>query len=302
MEIIGVPYNSAGRPGGVALAPRVLREHGLAEPLPPLPVADGGDVTLAAAAPVRGPSGLLAEDTLVEMVRAVRSRTAAAYAAGRMPLVVGGDCPVLLGALAAGRDRFGEVGLLFVDGHEDAWPPSRSTTGEAADCELGIALGRETEHLPRALTDLLPLVRPAAVAAIGPRDSDELAAEGIASLAESVTIVRPPAVHEAHRAGRLAAMIRDQVGRIREVAERWWFHLDLDVLATDQLAAVDYPQPDGLDWDELDLISRTALTSPGCAGWTVTIYNPELDRDRSGAHRIVRHVRETLAAAGRPPG
>jgi arginase len=306
MEIIGVPYNSAGRPGGVALAPQVLREHGLVEPLPSQRVMDGGDVALSAAVPVRGRSGLLAEAALVEMVQAVRSRTGAALAAGRMPVVVGGDCPVLLGGLAGGRDHFAEIGLLFVDGHEDAWPPSLSTTGEAADCELGIALGRQIQHLPSALTDLLPLVQPAAVAAIGPRDTDELAAAGIASLADSLTVVRPAAVHEAHAAGCLAARVHDQVERIRDLAGQWWFHLDLDVLATDQLAAVDYQQPGGLHWDELDLLTSAALGNPGCIGWTLTIYNPELDPTRVGAHRIVRHFRQALAVAapadGQQPG
>jgi arginase len=306
IEIIGVPYNSAGRPGGVALAPQVLREHGLVEPLPSQRVTDGGDVALSAAVPVRGRSGLLAEAALVEMVQAVRSRTGAALAAGRMPVVVGGDCPVLLGGLAGGRDQFAEIGLLFVDGHEDAWPPSLSTTGEAADCELGIALGRQIHHLPSALTDLLPLVEPAAVTAIGPRDTDELAAAGIASLADSLTVVRPAAVHEAHAAGRLAARVHDQVERICGLAGQWWFHLDLDVLATDQLAAVDYQQPGGLHWDELDLLTSAALGSPGCIGWTLTIYNPELDPTRVGAHRIVRHFRQALAVAapadGQQPG
>ncbi len=33
------------------------------------------------------------------------------------------------------------MGVLFIDGHEDAWPPELSTTGEAADMELGFALG-----------------------------------------------------------------------------------------------------------------------------------------------------------------
>ncbi|HEX6675475.1 MAG TPA: arginase family protein, partial [Actinomycetes bacterium] len=85
-------------------------------------------------------------------------------------------------------------------------------------------------------------------------------------------------------------------------APAWWLHTDLDVLASDQLAAVDYPQPGGLTWEQLAEAEAAALALPGCAGWTVTIYNPDLDPDRSQAARVVDHlaaVRPYLPAA--PP-
>ena len=88
--------------------------------------------------PVRGPSGLLAEDALVAMTGQVAQAVGAARRSGWYPLLAGGPCPVILGALAALQAA---AGLLFVDGHEDAWPPRASPTGEAADCELGLALG-----------------------------------------------------------------------------------------------------------------------------------------------------------------
>ena len=75
------------------------------------------------------------------MISGVDHAVGAAWALRRFPLLLGGDCPVLIGALgAAGRAAFGDIGLLFVDGHEDAWPPKTSPTGEAADTELGLVL------------------------------------------------------------------------------------------------------------------------------------------------------------------
>lgn len=67
-------------------------------------------------------------------------------------------------------------------------------------------------------------------------------------------------------------------------------HADLDVLATSELAAVGYPQPGGLSWPQLDAITSTALSAPGCAGWSRCIYNPELDPARSDADRIISHI------------
>jgi arginase len=69
----------------------------------------------------------------------------------------------------------------------------------------------------------------------------------------------------------------------------WWFHLDLDVLSTDALPAIDYPQEGGIRWDDLDVVAAAALAA-GPAGWDVTIYNPDLDPDRTHARRIVRFI------------
>lgn len=300
VELITVGYNSAGVPGGVAAAPRALREAGLAAPRGPgVAVHDPGAVPLGLPHPQRGSSGLLAEQALVEMVHAVRASTREALASGRLPLVVGGDCPVLLGGLAACREAWRGVGLLFVDGHEDAWPPHRSVTGEAADCELGIALGHHREALPERLRALMPVADPRATVALGPRDGAELAEYGVPSLAPDITLFRPEILHAAHQDGTLAELVIGRLTRLHDGDRRWWLHTDLDVLSTDHLAAVDYPQPGGLTWTQLRIITRTALAHPGCAGWTVTIYNPDLDPGRAAAPRIVEFVHDCLAAAAR---
>jgi arginase len=91
----------------------------------------------------------------------------------------------MFGALAALQDERDRLGLLFVDGHEDAWPPLASPTGEAADCGLGLALGLFVAVLDPRRRGVLPRIRAADVIAIGPRDHDELAAGGVPALAAS---------------------------------------------------------------------------------------------------------------------
>lgn len=174
------------------------------------------------------------------IARAVATREAVASVLGRrLPVLVGGDCPVLLGALAAVRDGYGSCGLLFVDGHEDAWPPARSTTGEASDCELAIALGSVETPLPPPLADLVPLLPPEAVAMLGPRDRAELDRDDVPSLAGTVALFRDD---EALRARGPSAATRQAIEVVARAAPAFWLHIDLDVLRTDQLAAVDYPQ------------------------------------------------------------
>jgi arginase len=287
LALIGVPANSSGTVDGVARAPAVLRHRGLAAALAcHRGFTDTGDVTLPVPVPVRGPSGLLAEDALVAMIERVAYAVRDARRRGRFPLLLGGDCPVILGALAALHAEADRPGLLFADGHEDAWPPRMSPTGEAADCELGLALGLFDTGLSPRLRAALPRIDPADVAAVGPRDSSELAAAGVASLDGQLgALIRPPELTTDRYAAALASL-----------PPPWWLHTDLDVLATTEFAAVDYPQPGGLTWDQLADLTAAALAADGCAGWSICIYNPDLDPDGHGADAIVSYITQAITA------
>src|SRR5215510_10927262 len=254
LALIGVPANSSGTVDGVARAPAVLRQRGLATALARHPgFTDAGDLALPVPVPVRGPSGLLAEDALVAMIEHVAQAVGVARRRGRFPLLLGGDCPLILGALAALQTEADRAGLLFVDGHEDAWPPRRSPTGEAADCELGLALRLFDTGLSPQLRAVLPRIEPADVAAVGDSLDGHLGA-----------LIRPSELTADRYAAALAGL-----------PPLWWLHTDLDVLATGELAAVDYPQPGGLTWGQLTGLTATALATDGCAGWSVCIYNPD---------------------------
>jgi arginase len=285
LDLIGVPYTSMAKPGGIAHAIRVLRDAGLAERLAACgDVRDAGDLERIEGDAVRGTSGLLKEGALARLVQATREAAGRSLDQGRRPLLVGADCPVLLGPLAAGRDRHGEVGLLLVDGHEDAWPPWRSDTGEASDSEVAIALGA-VNGLPEPIRQLTPLLDPHAVAMLGPRDREELARAIVDSLRDTVALFRDD---RAVRAKGASASAREAIAGLD--SPRFWLHVDLDVLRTEDFPAADYLQPGGLTWTELDDIAAAALTDERCLGASVVIYNPDLDPDRTAAARIVRFL------------
>jgi arginase len=284
--LLGVPTNSAGKADGVARAPLVLRDEGLVDALRRhTAVRDYGDVTLPDPSPTRDSrSHVIDPDGLDALVARVRDAVAPILDRGHLPLVIGGDCPLLLGCLAAssGRDR---VGLLFVDGHEDAYLPMQSSTGEAADMELAFALGMADASWSRELSTLLPLVAPTDVRILGARDAELLLAEGVVSVRDRVTLVDGERL--AADPARLAA------AACASLPQPWWFHLDLDVLSTEALAAIDYPQPGGVGWDELVVVATTALSADP-RGWDVTIYNPDLDPTRVHARRIVRFIASVI--------
>jgi arginase len=286
--LLGVPSNSSGRTDGVARAPAALREAGLLEALREHgDVHDYGDVTLPDPTPERDDATLLIDPGgLVALVVQVRDAVASILNDGRFPLVIGGDCPLLLGCLAAGR-KHGRIGLLFVDGHEDAYLPAQSSTGEAADMELALALGMVDVSWSPELAMILPLVGLADVRVLGARDAGLLDAEGVRSLGDRVSVTDGARL-AADPGGETAAACTS-------LTDPWWFHLDLDVLSTEALPAVDYPQDGGLGWEELGVVAATALEA-GPVGWDVTIYNPDLDPQRTHARRIVGSLGSAVRA------
>jgi arginase len=288
-ELVGVPYTSMARPGGIAAAIDVLRSAGLAERLGASGVHDAGDLRLEAPSGQRGLSGLLNEQALSRLVVATRDMVRAVHGRDRVPLLVGGDCPVLLGALAAiAGDRHAH-GLVMVDGHEDAWPPALSETGEASDSELGIALGTISVALPSPLDEWVPLVDPAHVALLGPRDARAIAQGGATSVRSEVACFLDD--EEVASVGGDQSMTA-ALDAISGVA--FWLHVDLDVLATADFAAVDYPQPGGLHWDDLDRLVAAAVAGTHCRGASIAIYNPDRDPDRSAAGRVVDFVTRSI--------
>jgi arginase len=296
VAVIGVPNNSLGTPDGVARGPAALRRAGLLETLAAhADTLDYGDVRFAPPSTERDPgSGVLGLRSLVTMVQAVNAGVARALSEGRFPIVIGGDCPLVLGCLAAARKVHGRVGLVFVDGHEDAWPPQQAPTGQAADLELGFALGRHLGGLPKELAQLLPLVQSSDVAILGARNAGELAEFGIASLRGEVEFYDDKEL----RNGGIHDVTMRVVARLRDSAGVWWLHSDVDVLSQEVLPT-DFPQAGGLSWEEFGALTRAGVNGRGAVGWDITVYNPDQDPDGRLARRLVSSI--GAAIAGRTP-
>src|SRR5262249_46784573 len=151
--------------------------------------------------------------------------------------------------------------------------PHASPTGEVADMELGLALGRGLPPNLPELTELLPVVAAEDVVVIGARDEQTLIEEGVASIKGEVEVVNDNTL----RSRGVAAAIDVWTARMAGSIRHWWFHLDLDALSTEAMPAVRYRQGGGFEWAETEAIGHRALRSPGCAGWSVADYNPDLD-------------------------
>ena len=77
-----------------------------------------------------------------------------------------------------------------------------------------------------------------------------------------------------------------------ELAERlgvapFWLHLDVDVLDQEIFPATDYPQPDGLDWEELGALLATFARRDALVGASLACYNPDKDPGLDRGRRLV---------------
>lgn len=216
--------------------------------------------------------------------------------AGEFPLILGGDCSIVLGPALALKRR-GRYGLLFIDGHADFYQPEVNPNGEAASMDLAFATG----HGPSLLTDLEgrgPLVRDEDAFMFGYRDAAEQAEYGSQPLparlrAFDLVTVRRIGVATAAKAA-VEHLTRDGL-------DGFFVHLDADSLNDEIMPAVDYRLPDGLTFEELKTILEVALASGQAAGLELTIYNPNLDQDGSAGRGLTDTLVEALTT-GAPRG
>jgi arginase len=297
IELIGVPFDGYGRAGNQARAAVALRDAGLLDAFEHHHVADHGDLDLPAPDPARGAStSLINERALLAMTADLNTRVGSALAAGRFPFVYGGDCSMLLGIVTGLRDHVGDTGLVFVDGHEDTMPLDVSEDGEAANTEIGLLLGLTGRLLTGELGDRLPALRPEHLVVLGPRDDAWRRQFNVGTLADSGVWVAPLAevADDPTGTGRRA------MAHVARSVDRWWLHIDLDVLDRAEFSAQGLPdiddEPGGLTWEQLtDLVIAFFSTSTSCVGGSIAIYDPDQDPGATCARQIVAFIRNIVS-------
>lgn len=275
LAVVDAAIDCSGAGRGEEHAPAALRAAGL---VGRLGARDAGEADARIRDTRRDPdTGVIGALEVRRAATAIGARVGELLEARERPLVLGGDCTLLLGvfqALPSGS------GLWFVDGHADFFDGASSPTGEAADMELAILTGHGP---PGMLEQAGPPLDPAAVELLGHRPSElhpDVAREN-ARL--------DPAIHaltalELRERG-VAGVGSDAAARLAERPA--WLHLDLDVLDEGVLPAVSYPQSLGLDWDELDALVRPLVAAPNLLGVSVADFNPDRDADGTHAARVV---------------
>ena len=288
--VIGAPVDSAAEMDAEVLAPAALRAAGLIERMG---ARDAGDVAAGLRDRRRDPdTGVIGIEDLVRFSQELRASLAEVVGRGEWPLVIGGDCSLLIGVFAGLHDADARPGLWFIDGHADFYDGRSSPSGEAADMELAILTGHGPDVLTRLAGDA-PLVDPRTVVILGhrPESLDADVAEELGFVPDAIKRVDSAAIDE--RGGTaVGGEAADRLAHVDDV----WLHLDLDVLDSRVFPAVSYPQEAGLDWDQLIAIVAQLLACRRPVGVSIADLNPQRDPDG----RLTREVVERLAPALSP--
>lgn len=297
ISLLDAPSNLGLRPPAPGCAPGcykqpwALRDRGL---LARLGARDAGVVVPARYVPDwAAGDGVRNAAAIADFSNALAKRVGGLLDKGRWPLVLGGDCSILLGNLLALKRR-GRYGLAFLDAHADFRHSGNAPAiGAAAGEDLALVTGRGDPRLID-LDGNGPLMRETDVVLIGVHAEDDDLAEvtGLGLRVFTTAQVR-------HLGGAVTA--RRALRHLLDAPAGFWIHLDWDVVDARQMPAVDSPEPDGLTFKQVSAILRGLLKSPHCVGLELTIYDPDLDPTGEVADGIVTCL-ETAFAADRTRG
>jgi arginase len=283
LTLLKVPYHLGRAGAGMALGPGRYLDGGLPARLQ----ARGHDVAVVEVARP-GPF----EDELGAIVAindALAVEVKGARAAGRLPLVAGGNCNVALG-MTAGLGP-ATTGIVWFDAHGDFNTPQTTPSGFLDGMPLAIACG--VAHAG-VWADRHGRVDARRCIHAGGRDLDPGEVEGFARAGVAVLTVDDVRGEGGALTRALAALADPRVV---------YLHVDIDVLDPATAPGVDFPSPGGLSLGEL--IAAVTLVAAGTTlrGLSVTAYDPERDDAESttlalGIDLVCRLV-ETIAGAQR---
>src|SRR5690348_8040273 len=289
ISVLGVPTSAGSHNPGQEKAPAAWRAAGLTERLRAagLDVEDRGDLPAEPFRPVSPAGGLRDADRVAAIARKVAAEVASIRAAGRLPLVLGGDCTITLGVLS-GSDG----GLVYFDGDADLPTPERSTSAVADTMGMTHMLGGGSPRLAR-LGSRYPLLDPGQVVLFGfdPAELDTFEWTELASrhlYAAPAPAVRADPAGEARRA---LAYLDRRCGS-------YLVHFDVDVLHTGAFPLANFPHFAGLSLDEAGTCLDVFAGGEKFGGLVITEVNPGNDPSGELLRTLVARVARALAPAG----
>lgn len=288
LQIVSAPSILGLRPSGVERLAESLLLNGLKEktgttnPVLEIPTLNH------AYSRERNASQMLNEDQLVIFSDTMYGEITKLLNAHRFPLVLGGDCSIIIGIMAALKSK-GTHGLIFMDAHADFYLPHQSTTGEAADMDLAIVTGRGTDKLTN-LHNLRPYVKDAHVFQVGQRDAAQARHYGSQSIQDTEINCFDYELFKHENLNDITGRIISRASSLG--VDGYWIHFDADVLSDDVNPAVDYRLPGGFTFEQCEHLLQSFLRSLAVVGMSVTIFNPQLDVTGSISKRLVRTLSE----------
>jgi arginase len=291
IALIGAPSSAAAFSAGSEKAPAALRAAGLAEKLQSAgyEVVDYGDCA----------PRLFADDeehrrarNLTEIVAGLndlKTRAEMAVKSGALVLVLGGDCAQVIGLLTGVRRYYKHVNLLWFDRDADLNTPASTPSGRIDGMVVAHIIGKGAPELVRFWSDAA-LVREPDVTLFGleridPPEQEFLSKSPMRHI-DAVDIQSKGVAKAAH----------DALTQVHADAREFVLHLDTDVIAQEDFAAVNVPGSGGMRFDDVRSAFVEFAKHKNLLGLDLAQYNPDKDADGSGAAKLVELLVEALSA------
>lgn len=214
----------------------------------------------------------------------------------QFPVVIGGDCSILLAGLYASRLAGGR-GLIHIDGHADFSHPGNydaaSRLGSVAGMDLALASGRGEDLLTDWPKIGKPLANDADIIQIGERNAESQYYKDYYGdiLRTEIKMFKIQSI----LADGIKTTAQKVIARLEERdLNKVWVHVDLDVLDEKVMPAVDSPGSPGLNYEQLSELIAALCPSGRICGINFAIYDPERDPDKRYAGPLVHCIADGL--------
>jgi arginase len=267
LTLISVPFHLGRRGVGMGRGPLdLLGERALTDRLR----AAGHDVE---ADEINEPDGDQEVGRTFEIARKLAGKVSATRRAGRLPLILAGNCNVCLGALG-GIDS-PRAGIVWLDAHPDFNTADTTGSGFFDGMGLAIATGADWRTLARSIPGFHFVEEQNAIL-IGARDIDAGERERLEQ--GSVTVIEGGGGPGSLPVARVERSVNSMAGRVDGV----YLHFDLDSLDPTLGRANQYASPGGLGIDDARTVISIVSSHAQVLAASFTAYNPDVDPDRFG--------------------
>lgn len=295
IEILGVPLDLGANLRGATMGPDAVRIAHLKKRIEDLDyeVVDSGDLMI----PVR--ESLAAEDVKDNYLEPIASicellgkKVKGAVAAGRIPLILGGDHSIAMGSISGLVDFYRgqgkKLGVVWIDAHADMNTPDSSPSGNIHGMPLAALLGTGHDRLVN-LGGRGPKLEPNQVALVGIRNIDGKEREAVRDSGVSYHTMR-----QIDELGMFRVM--------REVLESLdvdVLHLSCDMDGVDPLYApgVSTPVSGGLSYREIHLALEMLADTGKLVSMEFVELNPAHDIGHKTANLVVELALSALGKA-----
>lgn len=283
IALVLVPYDAGHRGIRMGRGPEHLLECGIARTLE----QDGHEVTLSWAESSVEPAAEIA--VTFDLARSIASRVAEARAADRFPLILAGNCFAAVGAVAGLGAA--DAGVIWLDAHGDLNTPDTTRSGMLDGMALATLTGRCWRGLAATVPGFAP-IPDHRLLLVGARDLDP--SEEALTAAVGIRRITPRDV------GRRGARqtVGPVVGRIARGVDRFYLHVDLDVLDPDVASVNEFSSPGGLTLEDMRDVVETVAEAGTLGGASMTALDPAFDREGQAAAAAMTTARWIAGLSG----